>query len=161
MRCFPFANDIGKLLTINSQRAATLAFPLQSAPRLLPSTQSAPSNLESLQSSLTCYPHPSTETPTPDQSLRPPPHLRRQSEADFRHYNPVRSALLGHSPINIIDGTCFTSASHLVSSSQPPSEPLNSLRVQSRSNSSSFEQTHQCGVNQNSRMRYHNGWARE
>jgi hypothetical protein len=161
MRCFPFANDIGKLLTINSQRAATLAFPLQSAPRLLTSSQSAPSNLESLQNSLRCYPHPSTETSTPDQSLRSPPHLRRQSEADFRHYAPVRSALRRTSPINIVDSTSFTSAPHLVSCSQPPSEPLTSLHVQSRSNSSGFEQTYKHGVNQDSGIRYHNGWARE
>ena len=45
MRCFPFANDIGSMLTIKSQRAATLATPPIASSHLppLPSTYFSPS----------------------------------------------------------------------------------------------------------------------
>lgn len=87
MRCFPFANDIGKLLTINSQKAATLAFPLTSTPpppshstppRFLPSSQSAPQ--------LVLRPLNPSASSSASIVVEPlPSHARRLSSASHSH----------------------------------------------------------------------------
>ncbi|BGP19806.1 hypothetical protein JCM10213_003115 [Rhodosporidiobolus nylandii] len=91
LRCFPYANDIGNILTIQSQRAAHLAAPVSSSPRS--------ANFH-IQPALPAFvPSPSASAPASygqqhDQGV-PSAHLAAAAMARSTSYPPARSYAAG------------------------------------------------------------------